>query len=179
MTRTRLPVGVPIGNRQPSARRQITEVPFDGVNADGVVEFEPVAARLAGMKTDASRDGGKRIRFDQTSARLRGTLPPARRPAKRQDLAGRARAITGWEQIPVDRAARTQRPSSRCREQVDKRRYVRPIHGPTIGRDLESLAKGRSQLLPMRELSRQTQTSATPLLRPLRDLGCSGGVAAS
>ena len=86
------------------ADRFVAEEPLDGVDADGGVEFGPVAGRLARVVADAAHHGRERVVGHQTPPRgfvaaVLGGVQPA------LDLfAGGAGVIARRESIDVDRA---------------------------------------------------------------------------
>ena len=71
------------GGRGPGRERpallegQVTEEAFDGVDADGGVEFAAIAGRLAGVVADAAVDGGETGWPGPAATRPRGSGRPA------------------------------------------------------------------------------------------------------
>ena len=115
---------------------QVAEEAFDGVDADGGVEFAAIAGRLAGVVADAAVDGGERVGLHQqrpglaVAASLRMIEPALNR------FTCRTGVIAWREQILVDRPPAPHRTVLGLVPQVRKLRQVTVAvdHGRTVCR---------------------------------------------
>ena len=90
--------------------REIAEIAFDRVNADGAVHLLPIAAILARMIADPAMDGGQWVVRGQNAPG--GLIAPRLRLAQPglNVLAGRTGVVARRQEIDIDRTPHAKRP---------------------------------------------------------------------